>query len=130
MSEPSSPAAPALPEGFGRYLAQQRELRGLTLEAVADQTKLSVGNLKALEADDFSRLPERVFVVGFVKAYARCVGLSVEDTVLRLQEAMGPQEEPPQVVRRRRSRRGMLIGAGVAAMGAAGILWAFLHHHH
>lgn len=127
MSETA--ATPPLPEGFGRYLAQQRELRGLSLEAVADQTKLSLGILKALEGEDFSRLPERVFVVGYVKAYAKCVGLSVEETVLRLQEAMGPQEEPPQVVRRRRSRRGMLIGAGVAAVGAAGLIWALVHHH-
>ena len=122
-------ALPPLPEGFGRYLAQQRELRGLSLQSVADATKLSAGTLKALETEDYSRLPERVFVVGMVKAYARCVGLSVEETVLRLQEAMGPSTEEEPRVRRRRSQRGLLLTVAVGAVAVAGGLYALLHHH-
>ncbi|MBS2031093.1 MAG: helix-turn-helix domain-containing protein [Deltaproteobacteria bacterium] len=130
MSDAPAPA-PSAPEGFGRYLARQRELRGLTLQAVADQTKLSLGQLKALEADDFSRLPERVFVIGAVKAYARCVGLSVEETVLRLQEALGPAagEETP-VSRRRKSQQGARVGAAVAGAALLLGIWAFVHFHH
>jgi len=129
VSDAPAPAATA-PEGFGRYLARQRELRGLTLQAVADQTKLSVGALKALEADDFSRLPERVFIIGAVKAYARCVGLSVEETVLRLQEALGPTGEETPVSRRRKSKQGALVGAVVAGVVVALGIWAFVHFHH
>lgn len=120
-------APPPLPEGFGRYLAQQRELRGLSLQSVADATKLSVGTLKALEGEDFSRLPERVFVVGIVKAYARCVGLSVEETVLRLQESMGPVADAPQL-RRRRKGRGLLVAVVAGAAALAALAAAAVHH--
>jgi cytoskeletal protein RodZ len=123
----SEGVGPPLPEGFGRYLAQQRELRGLSLQSVADATKLSAGQLKALETEDYSRLPERVFVVGMVKAYARCVGLSVEETVLRLQESMGPILDEP-TIRRRRSQRGLMIGLVAGGIALAGALAALVHH--
>jgi cytoskeletal protein RodZ len=131
VSDEAAAAPASAPEGFGRYLSRQRELRGLTLQAVADQTKLSVGSLKALEGDDFSRLPERVFLIGAVKAYARCVGLSAEETVLRLQEALGPEEEDAPVLRRRRSQRGALLTAGVVGLVLlGGAIWALVHFHH
>ena len=81
--------APQKAEGFGRYLAQQRELRGLSLEQISDATKLSLTTLRALEGDDSKRWPERVFLVGAVRAYAKAVGLSPEETILRLHEALG-----------------------------------------
>ena len=124
----SDPETPAIAERFGRYLAQQRELRGLSLQTVADFTKLSVSSLKALESEDFSHLPERVFLIGAVKAYARCVGLSVEETVLRLQEALGPAAEEP-LARRRRNPRAVWFGALAAAIAVVvGAAW-LLHHH-
>lgn len=122
-----SDAAPQS-EGFGRYLAQQRELRGLTLQTVADQTKLSVGMLKALEADDFAHLPERVFIIGAVKAYARAVGLSVEETVLRLQEALAPFDETRPDLSRPK-RRPVKLRAGLIGVAVlAAITWFVLHH--
>jgi cytoskeletal protein RodZ len=81
--------APQKGEGFGRYLAQQRELRGLSLEQISDATKLSLTTLRALEGDDAKRWPERVFLVGAVRAYSKAVGLSPEETILRLHEALG-----------------------------------------
>ena len=88
MSEPAVPTPPRS-ESFGRYLAQQRELRGLTLEQISDATKLSLSTLRALETEDAARLPERVFVVGAVRAYAKAVGLSPEETILRMRESWG-----------------------------------------
>ena len=128
MSEQDKPAdAPR--DSFGRYLSRQRELRGMTVQAVADFTKLSAGTLKALENDDFARLPERVFLVGAVKAYAKAVGLSVEETVLRLHEALGPIAEDAPAVRKRKNQRGKLIAAGVGAVVLAAAAWFALHHH-
>ena len=59
----------------GSLLAQAREAAGLTLPAVAQQLKLAPRQVKALEEDDFAHLPERTFVRGFVRNYARLLHL-------------------------------------------------------
>ena len=59
----------------GSLLTQAREAAGLTLAAVAQQLKLAPRQVKALEEDDFAHLPERTFVRGFVRNYARLLHL-------------------------------------------------------
>ena len=66
---------------FGEKLRKQREHRGITLEAVANTTKISTRMLKALEDERFDQLPGGVFNKGFVRAYARQVGLNEEETI-------------------------------------------------
>jgi cytoskeletal protein RodZ len=66
---------------FGEKLRQQREQRGLTLEAISNATKISPRMLRALEEEHFEQLPGGVFNKGFVRAYARQIGLNQEETV-------------------------------------------------
>ena len=66
---------------FGDKLRQQRERRGITLDAVANTTKISTRMLKALEDEHFDQLPGGVFNKGFVRAYARQVGLDEEEAI-------------------------------------------------
>ena len=66
---------------FGEKLRYQREQRGLTLEAISNVTKISTRMLRALEDEHFDQLPGGVFNKGFVRAYARQVGLNEEETV-------------------------------------------------
>lgn len=73
-------------ESFGRYLAQQRELRGLAASDVARETRLSPAAIEALEGDRFDELPARVFVLGYLRAYARSVGLGPDELVARYDE--------------------------------------------
>jgi hypothetical protein len=73
-SSAASAPGPAAGETFGQYLLRERELRGLSLQQVSDTTRILAGNLKALEADDLDRLPARVFVLGYIRAYARPSG--------------------------------------------------------
>lgn len=68
-------------QGFGDKLRKQREQRGLTLEAISSTTKISTRMLRALEEENFSQLPGGVFNKGFVRAYARQVGLDEEESV-------------------------------------------------
>jgi cytoskeleton protein RodZ len=70
-------AAQAVPEPrtIGEELKRAREQAGLTLAQVADRTKVRPGILKEIEADDHERLPALTYSLGFVKAYARTVGL-------------------------------------------------------
>lgn len=60
---------------LGEKLREAREARGLTLREVADSTRISVRHLEAIEADDYRPLPGGVFNKGFIKAFARYVGV-------------------------------------------------------
>lgn len=64
--------------GFGTALAAARESRGLTIAEVAERLKLSPRQIEAIEAEDWSALPDPVFVRGFVRNYARIVGVEPE----------------------------------------------------
>ena len=59
----------------GKYLQQERERKGLTLEAVSLATRISSKNLEAIENDDFASLPAPIFIRGFLKTYASFIGL-------------------------------------------------------
>jgi len=57
----------------GQILAAQREAMGWTVEQVADQLKLAVRQVVALEAGDYASLPSPAVTRGFVRAYAKLV---------------------------------------------------------
>lgn len=116
-------------ESFGRYLAQQRELRGMSPEDVARETRLSPTAIDALEGDRFEQLPAPVFVVGYLKAYARCIGLDPDQLVARYHEQTGvaePEKLPalPQLPPPGPSLPLPAIAAAAVAAGLA--LWWFL----
>jgi cytoskeleton protein RodZ len=62
----------------GALLRAAREELGLSVDAVAQQLKLSVRQVRALEQGEYSLLPGRTFVRGFVRNYARLVRLDAE----------------------------------------------------
>lgn len=66
---------------LGRRLREAREYRGVTLAQVASATKISIAVLKALERNDFSRLPAGLFGRAFVRSIATEVGLDPEATL-------------------------------------------------
>jgi cytoskeleton protein RodZ len=66
---------------FGERLQRERELRGISLEEIAEATKIGTRSLKALEEQDFDQLPGGIFNKGFVRAYARYLGLDEEQAV-------------------------------------------------
>ncbi len=77
-------------EGFGAYLQRQRELRGFSLEEIAEQTKISLRALRALEAEDWEILPADVYVRGFVRCYAEAIGLDPNEALVRYEKAVAP----------------------------------------
>jgi cytoskeletal protein RodZ len=79
-------------EGFGEYLKRQREVRGFSLEEVAEQTKISVRVLRALEAEDWAILPAEVFVRGFIRCYAEVIGINPEEALLRYENTVTPYQ--------------------------------------
>ena len=74
-------AAETLPPlSVGKILREARISQGLTVADVASSIKFAPRQVEALEADDFSHLPELAFVRGFVRSYARL--LNIDETSL------------------------------------------------
>ncbi len=71
---------------LGQYLSSARELKGLDLHDAAQQTRISIQYLRALEQEDFAKLPGEVFVRGFLKNYAKFLGLPEEDVLKKYGE--------------------------------------------
>jgi len=67
----------------GNYLRQQREAKGMSLEEVARATRVPMSSVERLESDQFDELPGEVFVRGFMKSYARAVGIDTDDVLAR-----------------------------------------------
>jgi len=119
-------AAEAGLSGFGRWLARERELRGLSRDEVTRATKLAPGTVEALESGEEARMPPRAYVVGYLRSYAVAAGLDPDEVVLRYEEVAGdvPAKRrragtaaiPPKVV--------LAVVAAVAAGGA--VIWALL----
>jgi len=82
MSEPLEP-------GIGRLLATARQVKGLSTSDVADKLKLTSRQIEALEAEEYDKLPAAVFVRGFIRNYARLVGLDAEQLLANLGEMQG-----------------------------------------
>src|SRR6266480_4840447 len=65
----------------GARLREAREKRGVSLRQIANNTRISVMSLEALERSDLSRLPGGIFTRAFIRAYAQEVGLDPDRTI-------------------------------------------------
>jgi cytoskeleton protein RodZ len=92
---PSAPApsidrpADGDPASFGIWLRRQREAREVGLREIAERTKISLRYLEALEENRFTLLPAPVFARGFLREYARYVGLNPDEVVNHFLAAQG-----------------------------------------
>ncbi|HLL03285.1 MAG TPA: helix-turn-helix domain-containing protein [Myxococcaceae bacterium] len=111
---------------FGKYLTQQRELRGMSRDDISRVTKIPPSLIVALEEGQVERLPARIFVVNYVRAYASVIGLAPDEAVLRYEEVDKATPAPSPAVleqeRRKRAWMGLTVMLVVAALG----LYAFL----
>ena len=84
---------------IGRYLASQRELRGISLDDLSARTKIPRRNLERLESGAFDAQQDG-FVRGFVRTVADALGLDSRETVMRMvgEPAIGDEQ---RILRRR-----------------------------
>lgn len=68
-------------QAFGPNLRRIRVQRGVSLEHIAETTKVSVDLWAALERNDLSRWPRGLFARAYVRDYARAIGVDPESTV-------------------------------------------------
>jgi cytoskeletal protein RodZ len=111
---------------FGKYLTQQRELRGMSRDDISRATKIPPSLIVALEEGQVERLPARIFVVNYVRAYASVIGLAPDEAVLRYEEVDKATPAPSPAVLEQERRKRAWMGLTVMLVAAALGLYAFL----
>lgn len=127
-----APQTATVQPGPGSRLAKARAAANMTVEEVATNLNLTLGVVRALERDATDELPAPVFVRGYIKNYARLVGLRGDDLVAQYEGARAPDiplELRPrpaaatQQIRRGLSLRAVLLTVVVVAAALAGLWW-------
>lgn len=109
MSEPTQESAgEALASSFagslGAMLREAREARGLSAREAADAMNLSVRFVDALENEQFDKLPARAFVRGYLRSYARMLGLSEDEVISCYYRVAGEDRTDPYFASKRDAR--------------------------
>lgn len=89
-------AAEAAPQGVGPQLRAAREAKGLTIDQIAAETRISSAYIASIEAGQFGKLPGRTYAVGFSRTLAKVVGLDQNDVVAMVRaelDAEGVQDQ-------------------------------------
>jgi cytoskeletal protein RodZ len=111
---------------IGLALKAVREASGLSLEDVAETTCVRRAYLAAIEDMRLDQLPSRPFTVGYIRAYAKALGLDGEAAVdrFKIEEPAGDQGlREPIGVQEGRDPRLALVGVAGALIVAAILIW-------
>ena len=124
---------------LGADLKRERELRGITLEEIARETKIRASMLGYIEDDRLDRLPAGVFRRSFVRSYARYLGIDEDKPVrecLRVEDRLESADnesrvfQPPRPslgarlkTRAAGARSAALFPSAVALLGALTIFY-------
>jgi len=100
---PATPSGPRIIPSSGAALREERQRLSLSLGAIANKTKIRPAYLQAIEEERFADLPAAVFVRGFLREYARCLGLPGNEVsrlyMKRYQDWQESHREPPAAAR-------------------------------
>jgi len=95
---------------LGQYFRLEREKRGITLEAIEKQTKISKQTLQFMEDDRLDVLPPRAFLRGFLQCIAKDFDMDGEELIRHLDEALSDYgKAKTQGQERIKRRKGRLI---------------------
>jgi len=124
----AEPLPPSINSGanIGAALRAVREFKGLSLEDVAETTRVRRAYLAAIEDMRMEALPSRPFTIGYVRAYALALGVDGDTAVRRFrQDIPDPDQALPEPlgVQSGRDPRLMLVGVAGAAIIAAIFVW-------
>ena len=118
-----TPPEPHQSPSVGQRLSEARLARGLSLSDAERQTRIARRYLQALEADQFGILPAPVYARGFLRNYARFLGLDDRELMAGLSLSQPPPSVLPVIPQRRNPYVWLVAGA---AFGAGLLLWVFL----
>ena len=93
MDEDDIIAETSAPDRIGTQLRAAREIKGLSLEQVAAETRIPQRHLVAMEAGDFAKLPGRTYAIGFARTYAKTLGLDQDQVANGVRAELDEQNE-------------------------------------
>ncbi len=94
-----------LPSRQGQLNLRSRRLsKGLTLEQIAENTKISIRFLRAIEAEEFDKLPGGIFNTSYLRQYASAIGFDEADLLTYYAEQIKPSEQDGEALERRPNR--------------------------
>lgn len=114
----------------GERLRRARMEKGIELADIANETRVPLRHLAAIEEDAHDSLPALTYSVGFVKTFARAVGLPPEELAAQFKAETSKSAHVPQTMplepldESRVPPRGVVIGGLVAVLAIIGIVWA------
>ena len=111
---------------IGAAFKATRQRTGRSLQDLSDITRIKRAYLQALEEMRMEDLPSRPFTIGYVRAYARALGLDPEQSVERFKRDVPSDAEPlraPVGVRKHSDVRIALLAGGGAVVVSAVLLW-------
>lgn len=115
----------------GQRLSRARAEKGLDLADLARDTRIPHRHLAAIEADNHENLPALTYSIGFVRTFARAVGLSDEDVAAQFKAETTKSPHVPQTVplepvdEARLPSRGIVAASGVAVVAIVAGMWAW-----
>ena len=128
--DPAPDRSQAAVDSPGRALAAARQARKLEIVRVATELRLAPETIEALERDDFDHLPSPVFVSGYIRTYARLLGMDPQPLIARFHVLHPGAEAPPRsaLENQELARAGSgwvvpLLLSAVVLVAAGGYLW-------
>lgn len=79
----------ATTQSVGDRLREARESQGLSLEDVAERTRIPLRHLESIEAAEWDRLPAPTYTIGFAKSYATAIGLDRNEIGEQIRDEIG-----------------------------------------
>lgn len=127
---------------LGEKLRQAREARGISISEVAEQTRISALYLEAIENNDYRTLPGGIFNKGFVKSFAKFVGVDEQEALQdysrllveqgNAESADDPKTYRPQVLTDDQSRSSMIptliFAVIILGLLTGGVLWGLNYY--
>jgi cytoskeleton protein RodZ len=131
----ADPVAAEAPASFGGRLAWERQRAGLTVTDIAARLRLHPKQIHAIEQENLEGLPEAAYVRGFVRSYARIVGIDAAPLLADLNTRIAPPAgsvvdgmtangdySPVEAAARESASRQLVIGFAVVGLFALGAL--------
>jgi cytoskeletal protein RodZ len=82
---------------FGTFLREERERRQVSLSEISQSTKVSVSSLKLIEAGNLDDLPPDVFVRGFIRSYAKSLGIPSSEPLGLLDQVLSERRRSAEI---------------------------------
>lgn len=105
---------------YGSYLKAFRSKQALALETIAEQTKIAVHCLRAIEESDDDRLPPEAYVKSFIRSYAEMVGADTDEAISMYLSDLKQRADAKKQLLKREAKlsilRRILMAAGLIAI--------------